>query len=898
MSKIDVIDELKQRFLQPLPDFRVRRVVIWHDADGEFAERFEELSREGFDGAGTTDSVMPAQGDFARPVRFMEARDGVMFETKRMIARGDTASDILLYRPCARGSVGGDWLADVELYADHFQADYLSLLADQLGATNPDAVREVLGEHKVFFSAKDRVRKFSACMPAPATKEDIELGMLAATFGGASPNDASASFILRGTCTALLHDGPEELARLLGRYDAQGCLASFIARRTGFTGPLTERDSLEHLAAHVLLTAASYQNPAAMHGLESHIAAGYEPYCMTAVREWMQQGKDAVADLFEICSIVEDSCGLRARLKELSLESSLQVDIFPCVNEVLVAGLLESFAQGADRVADAREVLEARRGLAWYGRLDCYFDILSAITDMRAFQQEHASGFHVAYAKDAWDAYTQNWWRMDAAYRHLCCAYERCKLKGVEALEAAVHAVMKWAEGLYRNWYLVQSNACWTSAASAQWRDCGYVEGVDRQDEFYWKTLPAHAGAAKTCVVLISDALRYEVAQEVAQAFERERGGSVASGSMQALFPSITEMGMAALLPHQGLTLDWDAATVAADGMPTVSTPQREAVLQKVEPTARAMRAEAYLELSAPERRALLKESKLVYLYHNKIDAAGEKMATESDVFKACEDTVEELVSITRRVCLDASSARVVITADHGFLYTAQELEEHQFLIKADLPDDPFLFGKRHVVLRHGEDTALPDDIREQFIVMNMDGLGLGRYVGLSPRETMHFKRPGGTHRYVHGGASLQELCVPVIGYRRLSASSKEFEDTQKATLRVLSESRRITSMLFGVSLLQNEAACGKTLPCSYELSMTDASGNAVSDVVTVAADRQSENPQERVIKIRLSLKTECAFSSKEPYFLVARDAQTGAIVWREEYKIDIAFASGVDFGF
>ena len=104
--------------------------------------------------------------------------------------------------------------------------------------------------------------------------------------------------------------------------------------------------------------------------------------------------------------------------------------------------------------------------------------------------------------------------------------------------------------------------------------------------------------------------------------------------------------------------------------------------------------------------------------------------------------------------------------------------------------------------------------------------------------------------------------------------------------------------VLFGVSLLQNEAACGKTLPCTYELCMTDASGNAVSDVVTVAVDRQSENPQERVIKIRFSLKTDCAFSSKEPYFLVARDAQTGVIVWREEYKINIAFAPGVDFGF
>ena len=35
MAKFDVIEELAARFEQPLPDCRERRVVVWHDAEGE-----------------------------------------------------------------------------------------------------------------------------------------------------------------------------------------------------------------------------------------------------------------------------------------------------------------------------------------------------------------------------------------------------------------------------------------------------------------------------------------------------------------------------------------------------------------------------------------------------------------------------------------------------------------------------------------------------------------------------------------------------------------------------------------------------------------------------------------------------------------------------------------------
>ena len=249
---------------------------------------------------------------------------------------------------------------------------------------------------------------------------------------------------------------------------------------------------------------------------------------------------------------------------------------------------------------------------------------------------------------------------------------------------------------------------------------------------------------------------------------------------------------------------------------------------------------------------------------------------------------------------MDVPSARVVITADHGFIYTADELRECQFLGREDLPDDPVLFGKRHAILPQG-DTLLQDagaGDGSPLLTVNMDRFVSEPCVGVAPRDIVHFKRPGGTRRYVHGGVSLQELVVPVVGYRRMSASSKEFVDTRCAELRVLSESRRVTNSLFAVSLVQTEPAEGKVLPCEYELVFTDATGNEVSDTVRVHADMTSANQQDRVLEARFTLKAGVQFRSSEQYQLVCRDARTGAIAWQEPYKIDVSFAPVIDFGF
>ena len=114
MNQLDINEQLKLRFARPLGDFDARRVVVWHDPDGEFEEDFDKLAAEGFDGAGVADGVMPAGGGFPRNLRFLKAEEGVMFLAKKLIARDDVETDILLSRKRGKGTVDGDWLAVVD----------------------------------------------------------------------------------------------------------------------------------------------------------------------------------------------------------------------------------------------------------------------------------------------------------------------------------------------------------------------------------------------------------------------------------------------------------------------------------------------------------------------------------------------------------------------------------------------------------------------------------------------------------------------------------------------------------------------------------------------------------------------------------------------------------------
>src|SRR5699024_3284801 len=88
-----------------------------------------------------------------------------------------------------------------------------------------------------------------------------------------------------------------------------------------------------------------------------------------------------------------------------------------------------------------------------------------------------------------------------------------------------------------------------------------------------------------------------------------------------------------------------------------------------------AVHADTLLQSNKANRRELLKGKKLIYIYHDTIDATGDDAATERDAFQAVEQALDQLLDLVRIIRNDLSGTHVYVTADHGFLYERDPLE-------------------------------------------------------------------------------------------------------------------------------------------------------------------------------------------------------------------------------
>jgi hypothetical protein len=292
-----------------------------------------------------------------------------------------------------------------------------------------------------------------------------------------------------------------------------------------------------------------------------------------------------------------------------------------------------------------------------------------------------------------------------------------------------------------------------------------------------------------------------------------------------------------------------------------------------------------------------LGDASVVYVYHNQIDAVGEQYSTEDKVFDACDDAMEDIVALVKMAVNQLHFSRVLITSDHGFIYTNRPLEESQHISADDISMKPVLLGRRYAILDDagevGEGTGGGPLVR-----VDMSYLSGCPLSGVAPRDCVRIKKAGAGESYVHGGVSLQELCVPVLEYRDKRAGQSGYEEREQVALKLVTTNRRITSMLFRIELLQEEPVGGKVLPANYELVMCDSGGDGVSNQIDVGANLTSADATSRAMRVQMELRAGVAYDSHATYYLVCRDAATKVTAWQEEFHIDIAFAPLDDFGF
>lgn len=873
----EVIEQIERIFAAPLPDGELRRVVFWHDVSGSFSGDFDELA-----GSGAIES--------ARQMSFAKAEDGIMFELKRRILRTERDRDFLVYtrgpKDFSEGGLVGNWLADVEICAEHFQADKASLLLDGLNATADAA--PTIAEFELFFNAESRREQFLKRMPSSSGRSDVLRGVLAVLLK--SPSASFGGIVSTYLC-AMARGEDGDLRDQLEKHGATATFRALLAGCIGYSGDIADKVAL---SSHLLVSAASCTIPAeSLKGLEGHVSAPHAQFCLGMVRDWMNGSADR-DDLFALARLVERELNLFERFCGLDASDIVDCDAFPCVNEALLVGAFARLSKGEDASADAIATARRRKDLKWYKRVACWYDALCAAAGVELFRRAHAGGFHEVSAAAAWKAYREDWCDADAAYRAFCTAFDLCGLSAEDvpdSLRDGLDALAERVEGVYANWFLPQVNACWVNCCEDAWIKEGKAAGVPYQRSFYGDYVAKNSDGAKRTLVIVSDALRYEVAREIAGRMERESKGIVELFAQQSVFPSITEFGMAALLPHSAMQYDWDSGLVFADGMKTVSTAEREKVLQARNPSSIAVLSDKLMSGNRAARKELVGDAEVVYVYHDKIDSTGEKPKLQRNVFKACDEAVDDILALARIAVNDLHISRVVVTADHGFLYTSRELAELDKIGKADIGADGVQLHRRYVLSGFDFETSV-------LVKMNMQGLDGGDFYGFAPRECIRIKKPGGTQYYVHGGVSLQEMCVPVIVLRNKRIGAKGYATQEKAEVAVVSTSRRITSAMFHVDLFQREAVGGKVVPAEYELVLTDASGNPVTDVQKAHADMATSDERARVSRPMFTLKAGLDYKRNADYYLVCRDVESGEIAWKETYQVDMAFAPTIDFGF
>jgi len=600
---------LRERFAAPLPEFYQRRIIFWQDEDREFEAMLDEL--------------------YIPDVTIIKLTGTNNFAVKKMLLHDDLSGNYLIYNPFSYADPKDNWLLDIEKFSEEYRSDLISTRMNELNIEASPAMRKAVKLYAKFFDSKERIERLKRIGREYHTPLQLHIDIMAVLAGlnGGSAQDVFIAVLSAGQ--------DEENNAVLGNIKKFGNIDAFWQLVRKYTGYIHEDGkTLDLFSAHVLLTAlAQTMNPSVLKGLERFISDSNKAYCYSIVHEWRnREDNDA---LWELCRSVEQELHLASRFEKQDIETLLTADIFPSIHEVILSRFFSEIADHVVKTELMLKTAENRRTSGWIERFENYYDCLYYIAKMQSFYQENAAGFHIVEPKAIWKLYTEKAYEMDSFYRHFHYAFG-CTLKNSNVLlEDKLKHAADYVEGLYQNWFLKELTGCWTKAISDNLAALGYVSEIGKQRDFYSHYVKPLAGKNSRAFVIISDALRYEVAAELCDTITRTTKGTAKLDAVQAVFPSITNCGMAALLPGRKLSVN-DGMDVLVDEMPTRSTDERGKVLRAANMNSVAVQYTDVLNMKRAERRELVSGKEVVYIYHNTIDAIGDKAPTEKKVFEAC----------------------------------------------------------------------------------------------------------------------------------------------------------------------------------------------------------------------------------------------------------------------
>ena len=801
---------LAARFLRG-EDETNRKIVFWHDIGGEYAEDVVDVGAE-------LDSVR------------VIVVDNDEFAVKHKILVEEPNSSFLVYRSGEIPQGVENWLLDLELAHGVFVADRAALVGDELGV-DPDSIRPLVAQFERFFNSVERVERLKKRLAPDDDGVKIKAKMCAVLL---KCDSHSVIELVRTVLTAASEQKSEPLDAL----ENFGLHTFFWEGLSSTYGYRVESPTIEDF---ILWIHRSAHNGFSESTEDRNLRIDFT--------QWRDSKKSRNA--MELHAMqAELSLQIPETLKKATWSDLLDFDTFPEIDRRITTELADAVMSRKVSAEEVASVDRKRHHTFWYDHfMDIYTAIRSAAELLDQIESFDPSLLTSSYSKETFDTgfhdYSTKWFKVDQFYRQFLHAARSVEDFGLN------DALIDQVENFYRNKFVEPLATAWQVQVDGL-KDWGSTDRVRSQRSFFAHYVKPLLEAGKRPVIIISDALRFEAAEELARRIRREAGFEANLSPVLGALPSYTQLGMASLLPHQSIGFTGKGALVQVDGVNTDGTANRSKVLSNA--GGFAIQAEELLGFTVHEMRAKIQEHKFVYVYHNLIDATGDKIATEGQVFSATARAIDELVALMKRLA-SADVGATVVTADHGFLYQHRELDESGYLSTEPHGDLIHDRDRRRVIGR-----GLKAD--SSFKHFTGEQLGLSSdFEVLIPKGTKRLKLKGSGSRFVHGGATLQEICVPVI---QISHSRSNKKKVRPVGITINQKTDKITTATFAVDLFQSEPVTD-TVKEREIIAGLYYDEELLSNEARLSFASTSEDPRERYVPLRLVLKPEAdRFNNKD----------------------------------
>jgi uncharacterized protein (TIGR02687 family) len=817
--------------------FLKHRIISWYDDKAEMREIFEEL--------------------IVKNVKKLKIENNE-FGIKYQVMKQEPEQQFLIYSDQSKPLDEENWLLDLNLAFYEFSADRASMILQQLGL--PYERKEFIVEHLDFFRSTRRADDLKELLESEDIPDQIVLKMIA-VLANCDPELEKILYQL----FVEFDQGKKSTYQDMEKYGLIPYFWKFIARKFNYR---TETPTLKDLLIQ-LLQNCFYSNLKQPTWILNKEAAIF-------VNHWMDSAK--YHQHFESLSDkIADQINLLKLLEEHDFHELLDCDAFRLVDKKIIYELKNKIVEDTIGYQEAADVIQKRTSKYWYSKFSHIYQALSFALTLKNLIK--TVSLQIDSLEDGFENYVKSFYQFDYAYRKYI--FHANNAEHIDLLKNLTELV----ENIYSNSFLLDLNRSWQQHIDLceTWK----IAGIVSQRSFFDMLVKPFLVSDRKVFVIISDGLRYESGVELNELLLQENMYQSKIGSMFAQLPSYTQISMAALLPHKNISFQNKSSNIYVDQINSSGIPNRTKILQNSISESIAIQAKDFIEMNRDNGREFAKKYKVIYIFHNGIDAAGDNAKSESEVFDATEKEFEAIKKIIRQI-INFNGSNVLITSDHGYIYQNRALEESDFCKVEKLGE--INFSNRRFIVGKGlyEDACVKKFQANQLKIDGDEEILLAKSIN-------RIRIQGGGNRYVHGGASLQEIVIPVIQFNK-----KRKSDTKKVNVDIIKSQSKITTNQIAIAFVQTDPVAEKVLPIELKIGFYSKDNKLLSDEIKLLFNSKSEDARNREQKHKFLFKGDANKYNNQSIYLKLMERIEGTNQFsdykEDVYTLNISFTSEFDF--